>query len=139
MIDRREETQRPKVLLVEDEPILRLELASELRGAKYEVIEVSNADDALKVLRSAPVDLMISDVVMPGSMDGIELAARARELRENMKIIVISGQISQAPSHNLADVYFDKPYGCTAVLTSCRRLVQQTLISTGPDQAGMSE
>jgi two-component system, response regulator PdtaR len=127
VIERREALDpRPKVLLVEDEPIVRLELASELRGAKYEVIEASNADDALKVLHSASVDLMISDVVMPGSMDGLELAAHAREMRENMKIIVVSGQTSQAAPGSLADAYFAKPFGCAAILMSCRRLVERT-------------
>ncbi len=56
LIERRE-AKRPTVLLVEDEPIVRLDLASELRGARYEVIEASNADDALEVLHSHPVDL----------------------------------------------------------------------------------
>jgi two-component system, response regulator PdtaR len=123
-IERREASvATPKVLLVEDEPIVRLQLASELRGAKYEVIEASNADDALKVLQSAPIDLMISDVVMDGSMDGVELAARARQVRESMKIIIVSGQLNQARSEEVADGYFAKPYGCTAVLKSCRRLL----------------
>jgi two-component system, response regulator PdtaR len=123
-IERREAlSATPKVLLVEDEPIVRLQLASELRGAKYEVIEASNADDALKVLQSAPIDLMISDVAMDGSMDGVELAARARQVRESMKIIIVSGQLPRAPSEAVADGYFAKPYGCTAVLKSCRRLL----------------
>ncbi len=117
--------KRPTVLLVEDEPIIRLGLASELRGARYEVIEASNADDALKVLQDLPVDLMISDVVMPGSMNGVELAARARKVRRYMKIIIVSGQLSSAPPDNLADGYFAKPYGCTTVLKSCRRLLSE--------------
>lgn len=119
------EAKRPRVLLVEDEPISRLDLASELRGARYEVIEASNADEALSVLQSSPVDLMISDVVMPGSMDGMALAARARKVNSGMKIIMISGQFSQAQAQNVADGYFAKPYGCTPVLKTCRQLLSQ--------------
>ena len=115
---------RAKVLLVEDEAIARLYLASELRGAKYEVFEASNADEALQILQSSAVDLLISDVVMPGSMDGIELAARAREVRGSLKIIILSGQLPQAPSAKVADGYFSKPYGCSTVLKSCRRLLE---------------
>ncbi|MFY9640334.1 MAG: response regulator [Rhodomicrobium sp.] len=121
----RREAKRPTVLLVEDEPISRLDLASELRGARYEVIEASNADEALSVLQSSPVDLMISDVVMPGSMDGMALAARARKVNSGMKIIMISGQFSQAQAQNVADGYFAKPYGCTPVLKTCRQLLSQ--------------
>jgi DNA-binding response OmpR family regulator len=125
MIERREALrERPKVLLVEDEALVRLHLASELRGAKFDVIEASNADEALEILYSGPVDLLISDVVMPGSMDGVELAARAREVRGEMKIIIVSGEMLEAPSENLADWFFTKPYGCWNVLSSCRRLLE---------------
>ncbi len=112
-----------KVLLVEDEPIVRLDLASELRGARYDVIEASNADEAFEVLQSHAIDLMISDVVMPGSMDGVQLAARAREICNGVKIIIVSGQLAGAPSKYLADGFFPKPYGAVAVLKSCRRLL----------------
>ncbi len=115
--------ERAKVLLVEDEDISRLLLASELRGAKYEVIEASNADDALEVLHSRPVDLLISDVVMPGSMDGMELAARARKVRQDMKIIIVSGQFAYPPVETVADGFFSKPYGCSTVIRSCRQLL----------------
>ena len=122
-ITERREAKRPTVLLVEDEPIVRLDLASALRGARYEVIEASNADEALDVLHSLPVDLMISDVVMPGSMDGVGLAARARGLDSRMKIIIVSGQVSRAPAENFADGFFAKPHGCTPVLKTCRQLL----------------
>src|SRR5271166_989197 len=119
IIERNEASRkRPTVLLVEDEPIIRLHLASELRGAKYEVIEASNADDALEVLRSLKVDLLISDVVMPGSMNGVELATRARDLSSGMKIIIVSGQLAQSPPDKIADGFFAKPYGFTTVLKS---------------------
>ncbi|MGA7328289.1 MAG: response regulator [Rhodomicrobium sp.] len=114
---------RPKVLLVEDEAIIRLALASELRGARYEVIEASNADEALEILESVPVDLLISDFFMPGSMDGLQLAECARESCEKLKIIMLSGHLPQPPSAKLADCYFPKPYRSSAVLASCRDLL----------------
>ncbi len=114
-----------KVLLVEDEPLIRLHLASELRGARYDVIEASNADEAFEVLQSQPVDLIISDVIMPGSMDGVQLAARAREIYSEVKIIIVSGQLFCSPPQNFADGFFSKPYGALAVLKSCRRLLSE--------------
>ncbi len=124
IIERRE-AARPRVLIVEDEPIVRLGLASELRGARYEVIEASNADEALTVLHSSPVDLMISDVVMPGSMDGVALAACARRVRAGMKIIIVSGQLPEGPAESVADGFFAKPYGSTPILKTCRQLLSQ--------------
>jgi CheY-like chemotaxis protein len=121
------------VLLVEDEPIIRLDLASELRGARYDVIEASNADEAFAALQSHPVDLMISDVVMPGSMDGVQLAARARQICSGVKIIIVSGQLFSSPPRNLADGYFPKPCGSLAVLKSCRRLLNERPVSCTAD------
>jgi DNA-binding NtrC family response regulator len=121
----RREAKRPTVLLVEEEPIARLDLASELRGARYEVIEASNADEALTALHSSPIDLMISDAAMPGSIDGVALAARARKVNSGMKIIMISGESCEGQAEDVADGYFAKPYGCTPVLKTCRQLLSQ--------------
>jgi DNA-binding NtrC family response regulator len=118
------EAKRATVLLVDDEPLVRLGLASELRGARYEVIEAANADEALSVLHSSPVDLMISDVVMPGSMDGVALAARARKVHSEMKIIIVSGH-APAPAASVADSFFAKPYGSTPILKTCRQLLSE--------------
>ncbi len=123
------EATRPRVLIVEDEPIIRLELASELRGARYVVIEASNADEALTVLYSLPVDLLISDVVMPGSMDGVALAACARNINSGMKIIIVSGHCREVPAAKDADGFFAKPYGCTPVLKTCRQLLSRRAAS----------
>jgi two-component system, response regulator PdtaR len=120
----RHKTKLARVLLVEDEPIIRLDLASELRGAHYEVIEASNAGEALSVLDSQAIDLMISDVVMPGSMDGVALAEHARAVNPDMKIIIVSGY-SSGPPANVADEFFAKPYGSTPVLKTCRQLLDK--------------
>jgi CheY-like chemotaxis protein len=124
MNERREESGA-RVLLVEDEPIIRLDLASELRGARYEVIEAANAGEALTVLDSLPIDLMISDVAMPGSMDGVALAARARMVNPGMKIIIVSGKFLEPPAGHTADGFFAKPYGSTPVLKTCRQLLSK--------------
>lgn len=118
------EDKRGKVLLVEDEPLIRLDLASELRGDRYEVIEASNALEALTVLDSQPIDLMISDVAMPGSMDGVALAEHARGINPDMKIIIVSGALREPPA-DVADSFFAKPHGSTPVLKSCRQLLSK--------------
>ena len=72
-------TGRKCILVVEDELLIRLIVSDELRDAGYDVIEAFNADEALTVLRSlVRVDLVISDVRMPGSLDGLGLLAEVR-------------------------------------------------------------
>jgi two-component system, response regulator PdtaR len=66
------------VLVVEDEVFIRLMLADELRGEGLQVLEASNADEALTVLQSSlPVHLLFTDVRMPVRMDGVALAKAA--------------------------------------------------------------
>ncbi len=79
------------ILVVEDEVLIRMMMATELRAAGFAVLEAANADEALKVLRSSePVDLMVTDIRMPGTMDGIRLAALVRGMWESIKIIIAS-------------------------------------------------
>src|SRR3712207_9139809 len=70
----------PVVLLVEDEPLARMTAADELEEAGFQVLEAANADVALKVLeaRSDEVQVLFTDVDMPGSMDGLALAEQVR-------------------------------------------------------------
>ena len=80
------------ILLVEDEEAVRTFSARALRKKGYEVLEASSGEDALDLLaaREAPLDVLITDVIMP-QIDGPTLAARARETRPSLKVIFISG------------------------------------------------
>jgi CheY-like chemotaxis protein len=93
MVDVIQSEKRASVLLVEDEPMIS-DLATEvLQEQGFEVAAVSNAGDALRRLISgAPVDVLFTDVNLPGGMDGGTLARRARELRPNLPVIYTSGR-----------------------------------------------
>ena len=82
------------VLLVEDEVLTRLMLADELRSQGLQVLEASNADEALTVLQSSlPVHLLFTDIRMPGEMDGVALAKFAHARFPGIKSIIgSSGQ-----------------------------------------------
>jgi CheY-like chemotaxis protein len=111
------ESERPTVLIVEDEVLLRLMIADELRSNGLSVVEAANADEALTVLQSsAPVDLLFTDVRMPGSMDGLALAALMRATQPELKIIVTSGQSPRSLPRDIADAFFDKPYNARTVV-----------------------
>lgn len=103
--------RKPTVLVVEDDVLIRLSVADALRSAGLDVIEAATGDEALTVLASsATVDLVFTDIQMPGSTDGLALAQIARQMRPSLKIIVTSGNAPARPSPGLADVFFGKPY-----------------------------
>lgn len=83
---------KPTVLVVDDDALIRLDLAVALSDAGYRVIEVANADDAIEVLTTCrDVSIMVTDVQMPGLMDGAKLARVVRDRWPPVRIIVVSG------------------------------------------------
>ncbi|MEY2874706.1 MAG: hypothetical protein RLZZ373_2077, partial [Pseudomonadota bacterium] len=86
------EDARPLVLLVEDHDELRRVIRRQLVGMGYPVIEAAHAQEALDLLQSVPgIGLLISDIVMPGRLDGRELSRQARLHHPDMRILLISG------------------------------------------------
>lgn len=81
---------RKTVLVVDDVTELRQELAYVLKDAGYDVHQADNGLLALDILKQTPVDLLITDILMP-SMGGIELVAQVKKRFSDMKIILISG------------------------------------------------
>ena len=102
---------RPTVLVVEDEVLVRLLIADELRFANFVVVEAISADEALSVLRSSPhIDVLLTDVRMPGSMDGIELAKMVAETWPEIKIVLTSGHYTPSSGLSLGYEFIAKPY-----------------------------
>jgi DNA-binding NtrC family response regulator len=92
--------RRPAVLVVEDEVLIRFDLSDHLRDCGFDVVEAANADEALQFLASVPIDVVVTDVRMPGSMDGIQLAHLLHRERPQIGVIVVSGHADadQVPS-----------------------------------------
>ncbi len=85
---------RQTILVVEDELIIRFMVSDDLRDAGYEAIEACNADEAIAILESSvAVDLVITDVRMPGSLDGLGLLAFIRATFPRLPVIVMSGHL----------------------------------------------
>src|SRR5580704_1709637 len=80
----------PVVLIVENDVLLRLVTASNLRDAGFEVIEAANTAEALRVLALLPVDVLFSDIDMPGNMDGLALAQWVHRRQADTRIILTS-------------------------------------------------
>lgn len=80
------------ILVVEDDPFVRDHLIEQLRAMGYGVTSAENALDALKIVKSdLSIDLLLTDIIMPGDMTGKQLAAVTRELRPGIKVLFASG------------------------------------------------
>jgi PAS domain S-box-containing protein len=103
------------LLIVEDdEQVLGMAVES-LQELRYQVIVSRNGKEALERLRgSGRIDIMFSDVVMPGGISGLQLAAEARRIRPELKILLTSGYTGGPGKSQIIDVdlpVLDKPYG----------------------------
>ena len=116
------------ILVVEDEVLIRLVIAQYLRDCGYRVIEAVHADEALLVLRKSEIaiDVVFTDVELPGSMDGFALAQWVRSNRPGMDVILAGsvGRAVQAAS-DLCDEgnHVPKPYDAQGVHDRIRRLL----------------
>ncbi len=98
------------VLLVEDEPVIRLLLAEALRGTGLRVAEAGNADEAWSYLEAGGVaHLIISDITMPGSMNGTELLRRVSEGYPHIKRVITSANPGQSSLAAFGH-FLPKPY-----------------------------
>jgi PAS domain S-box-containing protein len=106
-------TDRPLVLLVEDNDELRRVIRRQLVGLGYPVIEAAHAEEALDLLQNVPdIGLLISDIVMPGRLDGRALSRQARLSHPDMHILLISGYADEMnlPTHGDMPRLLRKPF-----------------------------
>jgi CheY-like chemotaxis protein len=81
-----------KALLVDDEPDVLLDAVELFRNMGYEVLSAGNGRDALHILQCEPdIDVLFSDVVMPGGMSGLDLASQVRQVSPRTRILLASG------------------------------------------------
>jgi CheY-like chemotaxis protein len=120
------ETMAPiSVLLVEDEVLISNLVADCLTASGFSVHEVTTADEALRFIDSgANIDVLFTDVNLPGSMDGAELATRARERRPEMPIVYASGRFKLSDIAPLVprSLFMAKPYDPADVCALLTRL-----------------
>lgn len=113
------------VLLVEDEVMISNLVADCLSESGFHVREVATADEALRFIKSgADVDVMFTDINLPGGMNGAELAERVRELRPEMPIVYVSGRykISEISPLVPRSLFVAKPYDPNDICALLTRL-----------------
>jgi CheY-like chemotaxis protein len=116
----------PLVLLVEDEPLVRMVNLEVLQEAGFRVIDANDADEAFEILkrRSDQVRAVLTDVDMPGSMNGFEFARLVSQGWPAIGVLVISGKTSPGPrdlpKHGM---FLAKPYGTEEMIEALKRLI----------------
>ena len=112
----------PVVLVVEDDYLIRLNAVELIENAGFDVIEATDADQAIEFLLARnDIRVVFTDVDMPGSMDGLKLAAAVRNRWPPIEIIVTSGKVTPAPgSLPPRSRFIPKPYSADRLVDAIR-------------------
>jgi two-component system, OmpR family, response regulator len=114
---------KPRVLIVDDDPLIRGVVRAVLEDGAYELDEASSGEEALRVAEGHPPDVVLLDVMMPG-IDGFEVAARMKNNARLKDAVVVMLTAKDAPEDRRrgmeagADVYFTKPFSPLELLTT---------------------
>jgi CheY-like chemotaxis protein len=113
------------VLVVEDEMLLRMRAVDMVEDAGYIPIEAVDADEAFAILESrSDIALLLTDIQMPGSMDGLRLAHSVHDRWPPIKIILVSGQVMPTAIDIPADSrFFGKPLEDRAMIAQLRNMI----------------
>jgi DNA-binding response OmpR family regulator len=113
------------VLVVDDDILVRVAICESLREAGFQVLEASSAHDALGVmLADMPIDMLLTDLQMPGAMDGFSLAQAARGSAPDMKVLVMSSFLPESTGSRLTPFdYIEKPFPPQTLIDRVRALL----------------
>jgi CheY-like chemotaxis protein len=120
-----ENANAPAILIVEDETLVRLSAVKIIEEAGFQVVEAANADEAIRILEfRSDIEVVFTDIHMPGSMDGLKLAHAVRDRWPPIKIIVTSGR-DLLMGQNLPEGgrFFAKPYDPIQITNTLRAWV----------------
>jgi CheY-like chemotaxis protein len=119
------EPKPPVVLIVEDELLIRLDAVEMIEAAGFGVVEAASADEAIAILeRRLDITVVFTDIQMPGSMDGLKLAAAVRNRWPPIMIVATSGRVKLGPG-DLPEGgrFLPKPYSPAEITKTLRELI----------------
>jgi CheY-like chemotaxis protein len=121
------QTPRPVVLVVEDEPLVRMNAVDMVEEAGFEAVEAANSKQALDVLESrSDVGIILSDIDMPPGIDGMALVAIIRQRWPPISIILVSGHVASADVRiPEGGVFFSKPYWQPEIVAALHRIAAE--------------
>lgn len=112
------------VLIVEDEELLLDIIANEVEDEGFTVYRAMTAEAALNILQGpANVDILFTDIRLPGAMNGWRLAEKARQLRDDLPVMFATGYTDENPSGLDRTRFFLKPYRIAAVIQALHDIV----------------
>lgn len=113
------------VLVVEDSTIIRMGAVDLVLAAGYEALEACDADEAIRILEQrSDIDIVFTDIDMPGTMDGLKLSHYIRERWPPVKLIVASGaDVLEESSLPAGSRFFSKPYDDVTITQEMARLL----------------
>ncbi|MGK6316987.1 response regulator [Neorhizobium sp. DT-125] len=116
---------RTTILVIEDEPLIRMAVADDLRDAGFHTLEAANADEALDILSAeASIGAIFTDMDLHGGLDGLSLAWIVKTRWPPIGIVITSGkrrvEREQMPDRSL---FFPKPYAHRAIIDALTRLI----------------
>ncbi len=110
------------ILFVEDEALIRMDMAEFLRECGYRVHEAANAAEALQALQAKfAIDLVFTDINLPGGLDGLELAEWILSNRPGVKTLITTGRPFDRGAPPAAGVFLAKPYTGRDLLDRVKR------------------
>jgi CheY-like chemotaxis protein len=116
--------RKPTLLVVEDEVLIRLSVAESLRESGYRILEASNADEAQSIFTAGePVEVVFSDVNMPGEMSGFDLAHWIKQEFPDVKVLLTSGATPASGENTFDGPFLSKPYSHHVLLAQIKRLL----------------
>jgi two-component sensor histidine kinase/CheY-like chemotaxis protein len=126
----------PTVLIVEDEMVLRMRAVDIVEDAGFTPIEAVNADDALAILESrSDIEMLFTDIQMPGSMDGLKLAHAVHERWPLIKIILVSGQLTLTDADKPVDSrFYGKPLDVKHMIAELQDMMGKGVLKIIPDE-----
>ena len=132
---------KPVVLVVEDEMVLRMRAVDIVEDAGFEPIEAVSADEAIEILESRDdIDLLFTDIQMPGSMDGLKLAHAAHARWPHIKIVLVSGQLAVTESDKPIDSrFFPKPLEVQQMIHELQEMVGKGALKVLPSLAASGD
>ena len=114
-----------RVLFVEDEPIIRVATAELLEDHGFDVTATCTGEEAVILLAENDFDLLLTDVTMPGAIDGIGLSEHAREMHPGLPIVLVSGAPGSEQRVQMLEqptAFFLKPYDVDALVGVVERM-----------------
>ena len=117
--------EQPVVLVVEDEPLVRASIADELRTYGWRVLEAAGGEDALGLTADNQIDVVFTDILLPGQMSGWEIAEALRARVPALPVLYTSGHGCDPARQVAGSVFIRKPYQPAFIIEACYNLMAE--------------